>query len=113
MHISFVHQPPSRIGPVGLKIGSLKLQSRDKNIRLTRVLLLFRHKPGANIFKRSTSGSIFTAFKTKRHQKMRVLLTWSRSHADRFLHACPLETDPLKVLQEKESTPRADSDGHK
>lgn len=109
MHISFVHQPPSLIGPVGLKISlKLKLQSRDKNIRLTRVFLLFQHKPGANVFERSTSGCIFTAFKTKRQQKMRVLLTWVRSRADRFLHVRPLETDPLKVLQEKESTPQED-----
>lgn len=105
MHIRFVHQPPLRIGPVCLKISSLQLPSRDKNIHLTRVLLLVRHKPGANMFQRSTSGSFFAAFKTNKQEKMGVLPTWSCSHADRFLHVPPLETDPLKVLQEKESTP--------
>lgn len=65
MHIRFVHQPPLRIGPVCLKISSLKLPSRDKNIHLARVILLVRHKPGASIFQRSTSGSFFRCIQNK------------------------------------------------
>lgn len=38
---------------------------------------------------------------------------WSLSNADRYLHACPLETDVFKMLQEKESAPQGDSIGHK
>lgn len=113
MHISFVHQLPSRTRLVGLKISSLKLQSRDKNIRLTHshVLLLLSHRAGANTVQLSVS--ISTALKPKQQQRWRVLFMCSHSHADRFLHACPLDTDPLKMLQEKDSAPRGDSNGHK
>lgn len=113
MHISFVHQPPSRTWPAGLKISSLKLLNRDKSVRLTRSLPRSPAFTAQGCSKRVAALSQhFHCIKTKTTKKEGAFM-WSHSHADRYLHACPLETDVFKMLQEKESAPQGDSIGHK
>lgn len=73
-------------------------------------LLPSPNKAGANTVQLSVS--IFTALKPKQ-QRRKVLFMWSHSHADRYLHVCPLETDVFKMLQENDSAPQGDSIGHK